>query len=367
MRSLLNISAVLAVLCCLAACGKDAERKTYLLSGTLWQDSLSDAEVVLYVGHQGAFEQQVVPVVNGAFSFQGESADMSEITLVYGRHTAHLYAAPGAEIVVQLDSAGSVVWDGQDSINGWLASHEQVLSTMSSAKTRKYVDSVCHLSTGSIRSTLLLREQMQRLNDSLFVRRCLGSLSDEAKPAWLMRAFNEQFDRLSTKVNRNYRLPRAAMRLANDSVFNLLDSRQESLLIFFWADYDSASIDSLVLLNGIARDYGLYDFEENFEKEKSPTRSKKMHKLALMTVCLHASDSAAWHSVVDSLPGMHSWIEGGFAHPLLTAFDINDVPANLQADRFSNMQSINKWGKPLVTWLEGTPAKVTKVKQLNKR
>jgi len=374
MRQLLNIGFLIAMLCCMAACGQKPAPKSYQVSGTLWQDSLSASEVLLYVDNQGDNQddandivQYIVPVSNGAFSFQSETSSLSELSLAYGNRTLHIYATPGAEIVLQLDSAGKVTWSGTDSINGWLEEHNEILSKMTSADGRKYVDSVCHLQTNSIRSTLLLREQMQKLNDSLFVRRCLGSLSEEAKPLWLTRALNAQFDRQSTKLLHNYRLPRVSMKLSSDTTYNLLDSRQESLLIFFWADYDSASIDSLHLLNDIARDYGLYGYEENFDKEKSPTRSKKVHKVELMTVCIHAADSAAWHHAVDSLPGIHTWVEAGFAHPLLSAFKIASIPSNLQSDRFSNMQSSNKWGKPLINWLENTPVKYSISQQSKKR
>lgn len=342
---------------CLSSCSQMTEQSVYHLSGTVWQDSLIDDQVYLYEDIHQEILEHVIPVSKGSFSYQGNTSTVSELSLAFQDKVVNVYVSPGAEISLQIDSLGYITWNTTDSINAWMAQQVRVLADMNSAESRHYVDSVCHENANQIRSMILLYNQMEKLNDSLFVRRCLGSLSENIKPAWLVDAMDNQFDLLSKRKNRSDRLPREELRLSNDSIYALLNSRQESLLIFFWADYDSASIDSLSLLKNIARDYGLYDFEKGFESEKSPTRSKKMHRVELMTVCIHAADSSSWRNTIDTIPGKHVWLTGAFAHPLLSNFKINSLPANLQSDRFGNYQSSNKWGKSLRNWLENTPNK----------
>lgn len=345
-------------LCCLIACSNKETSRAYRLSGTFWHDSASaNDSMLMFVDNHLGVKSCLVPTVKGAFSYQGETSSVDELTLSFNRQTIHVYASPGSNISFQVDSLGTISWQTNDSINAWLQFHDRQLQSRDVEARRQYVDSVCRQGKDLIRSALLLREQMNGLNDSLFVRRCLGSLSDEAKPEWLVRVLDSQFDRLSMSANKARRLPRETLSLANDSTYALLDSRQEALLIFYWADFDSASIDSLYLLKDIARDYGLYDFENGFEKEKSETRSKNVHRIELLTVCIHHTDSAAWLKVVDDLPGKHVWLNSGFAHPLLVNFNITSLPANLMADRFSNVQGQNRWTGKLRSWLENTPSK----------
>lgn len=357
MRKILAVWFVLMSLWCMS-CSDGTKVGVYHVSGTVWQDSLSSCnEVTLFVNDFNSITPLTLPVSNGSFSYQGETNSMEELTLALPKSTVHIYAMAGAEVSFQVDSIGQVTWNEADTINGWLASHKKYLEGCRSFERNNYVDSVCRLTNSQIRSALLLYGEMELLNDSLFVRRCLGSLETEAKPEWLMKMLEEQFDRLSPTFNNSSRLPREVLSLSNDTTFGLLDARQESLLLFFWADYDSASIDSLQLMHSIARDFGLYDYEENFDKEKSPTKSSKVHRIELISVCLHHSDSTAWLATVKDLPGKHTWIEGGFAHPLLINGRVCSVPGNLLADRFSNIQGANRWGNALVKWLENTPSK----------
>jgi len=358
MRKPLFFFAAFLFFCCFVACSDKEESQTYHLSGTFGYDSTSVNDTVcVFVDDHFGVECHMVPSVKGAFSFQGETSSLDELTLSYNHQTVHAYATPGSNISFQIDSLGTISWQTNDSINAWLQHHDGQLTQKSAEARRLYVDSICRLGKDQLRSALLLREQMQELNDSLFVRRCLGSLSEQAKPDWLVRILDDQFDRLSLQTVRARRLPREVLKMANDSSYALLDSRQESLLIFFWADYDSASIDSLHLLSDIARDYGLYDFEENFANEKSETRSKNVHRIELMTVCIHHTDSGSWKKTIEGLPGKHAWIKGGFAHPLLANFNITSLPANLEADRFSNIQGQNRWTVKLRGWLENTPSR----------
>lgn len=330
----------------------------FQLRGSLWQDEQhQDSSLVLFINRYESIERVEVPVVKGVFAYQDESgAPLTEITCVDQRqHTVYIYALPGADIELHLDSAGGVSWIETDSLNSWLGWQHAKVAGMKYQERVSYVDSLCRTHRDELRTALLLCDEMETLNDSIAVRRCLGSLQPEVKPAWLMKRFDEQFDLLSAQSSRVSRLPREVLPLLSDTVYGLLDTRQESLVLLFWADYDSASVDSLQLLRRIARDYGLYEFAEGFAKEKSPTRSEKAHKVELLSVCMHAADSAAWRRMVDSIPGKHTWLQGGFAHMLPIACQVKELPHLVQADRFGNVQSSNKWGKPLYEWLNRTP------------
>ena len=73
-----------------------------------------------------------------------------------------------------------------DSINPWLQQQMAHFRTLLGPARKDAIDSLCHRYPHDIRCGLLLRDQIEMLKDSIFVRRCLGGLADDAKPDWLM-------------------------------------------------------------------------------------------------------------------------------------------------------------------------------------
>ncbi|MDO4496721.1 MAG: hypothetical protein Q4B58_02635 [Bacteroidales bacterium] len=359
MRKPLYFLVALTMILCLVACGNKDAKQNFRLSGSFAQDSLQTQDsVLLLIDNHENIERIMLPTEKGSFSYQGAVEALSELTLAYQKQILHIYATPGAQISFQCDQKGKVEWAGTDSLNIWLQEHDDKMKSLGQTERKHYLDSMCRAEKHEVRGALLLREQMKGINDSLFVRRCLGSIKVEAKPTWLVQAIDEELARYSGSAVRNRRLPREVLKLSTDTTYALLESRQESLLIFFWAGYNQASVDSLKMLTQIAQNYGLYDYEDEFvEKNSKDKTDKKPHRLELMTVCLYAADSASWHQKVDGLPGKHAWVQGGFAHPLLSSFNISSLPNNLQADRFGNLQSSGIWGSQLTHWLDNTPIK----------
>ncbi len=339
MKKILSLSGFLVALFLLVACSEEHRRVSkgvpYILTGTLWQDSVTvDSVVTLMVDRHETcfsvvgdtipeFEEIELPVMQGRFSYEGHApidADELFIADQHG-HVARLYGTSGASLTVEVLSTGKV----------------EVSTSDSSALCK----------------ALLLRDSIPFL-DSMTVRRALGKLPESAKPAWLTDCIDLELAQKSRPLHKNFRLPRTTVALS-DTTYGFLDSRPESLVLLFWAAYDSASVDSLKVFRQIARDYGLYTDAKTFEKDKSPTRSQKAHRIELMSVCLYAADSASWQATVKDIPGKHVLLPGGFAHPLTSGCQVNRLPFLLMVDRFSNYQTHNQWGADLYRFLNRTP------------
>ena len=318
----------------------------YTLKGTLWQDSATvDSTVTLIIDRheqtftlQGdtlpAYEVLSLPVEEGQFSYVGHVPMDADELYLYDQHAheVRLYGTSGAKLEVNIDRNGRV--------------------TASSQKT----------DTTDLLRVIMLRDSIVTIHDSLQVRRRLGGLPAEAKPLWLSQSIDALLDRQSQQLSRKTRLQKVRLVTA-DTVWTLPNSRPESLLLLFWSDQDSASIDSLQLFRAVARDYGLYDFASSFVKEKSATRSKKFHRIELFSLCVHATDSAAWRKTVKGLPGHHACLEGGLAHPLATELQVSELPAVVLLDRFGNYQIHNAWGTQLYQQLEKTPVNTDLVRK----
>ena len=353
---------------CLVSCSDTGRRVAkgtpYVLTGELYQDSLrTDSCMVLLIDRHEecltddgdtlpAFEEIIIPVAGGKFMYQGEVPyDVDELTLVdQHNNAAHIFAASGLQVGVTFAEDGSVEFADTDTINHWLAAKTRELDGARPDEIRKELDSICSTQSDNIRSTLLLREMMPSTGDSIFLRRTLGKLTDEAKPEWLLNDINDRFDIVSQKLGKNYRLPKAEV-LLPDTSYMLQGSRPESLVLLFWADYDSTSVDSLKIFSQIARDFGLYDNAKTFATEKSPTRSKNARRIELMSVCLHAQDSAAWLAVVKDIPGKHAWIREGMAHQLPAGCRVSHLPSIYCFDRFGNYQCHDRWGTDIYEFL----------------
>ncbi len=313
-----------------------AEGVPYTLTGTLWQDSATiDSLVTLIVDRHEfsfsaegdslpVFEELTLPVVGGHFSYKGKSpVDVDELYLYdqYG-HVVRLYGTSGANLEVEVLKDGSIRQSPVD--------------------------------TTDVLRTVMLRDSIPLMNDSLRVRRILGGLPESAKPDWLMSSINTILDQLSTHVSKSTRLPRITLQLT-DTVYPLLSNRQEYLLLYFWSEDVASSVDSLQTFTSIARDYGLYSFANTFVKEKSKTRRAKARRVELLSVCMQASDSASWQAKIQDIPGKHTLLKGGYAHPLATVCQIHRLPCLILVDRFGNYQTKDVWGMELYKWLDKAP------------
>lgn len=338
MKSIIPHFALVLCLLGLSSCSDSSLRVAsgapYTLSGVV-ADTLADSTITLIVDRhemyrsvQGdtvpACEELVLPVADGHFSYQGHAPlDADELYLYDSRgRVARLYGLPGASLNVRIMADGTVLQDAVD--------------------------------TTDVLRALLLRDSIPAIHDSLRVRRTLGRLPDEAKPAWLMQSINLMLDQMSRGLGKTMRLPRVDVPVA-DSVYSILGNRPEFLLLLFWSSADSASVDSLHIFRDIARDYGLYDKAETFEREKSATRRPKAHRIELMSVCLDETDSAAWTLATKEIPGRHTVLKGGLAHPLAMTCQVAQVPWLVLVDRFGNYQVHNVWGDELYKWLDKAP------------
>jgi len=340
MKSIFPSISVLLAFFVLISCSETklrvAEGLPYTLSGVLWQDSTTtDSLVTLIVDrHEISFsaegdsvpvyEELQLPVVNGLFSYKGMSPIDADELYLYDQHghVARLYGTSGAELKVEVLKDGTV----RQSMND----------------------------TTDLMRALVLRDSIPLLKDSLRIRRILGGLPESAKPEWLMNSINTMLDQMSHQVGKSTRLPRVDLQLS-DTIYSLLSNRQEYLMLYFWAEDVPSSVDSLHLFSAIARDYGLYSFADSFAKEKSKTRREKAHRIELISVCMQASDSTSWKKIIKNLPGKHTILQGGYAHPLATVCRIHQLPSLVIVDRFGNYQVRDVWNKELYKWLDRAP------------
>lgn len=333
---LLGLLSMSLLLSCSEKKQRVAEGSPYLLSGTLWQDSATvDSLVTLIIDRHEvsvtaegdtlpAYEEQTLPVVGGRFSYQGKSPVDADELYLYDQHghSVRLYGTSGANLEVEVLKDGSIRQSSAD--------------------------------TSSLMRALLLRDSIPAMKDSLRVRQILGGLPASAKPEWLMTSINAMLNQMSQEVSKATRLPRTELQL-KDTTYALQANRQEYLMLLFWSDDVPASKDSLQLFTSIAKDYGLYSYANSFPKNHSKTRRPKARRIELMSVCLSASDSTVWNSAVQSLPGKHVLLQGGYAHPLATVCQVHQLPSVVIVDRFSNFQVKDVWGDKLYEWLDHAP------------
>lgn len=313
-----------------------AQGTPYTLSGTLWQDSARvDSTVSLIIDrHEVSFsldgdsipsyEVLELPVVEGRFFYQGKAPVDADELYLYDQHgnVARMYGTSGAALSVEVLQDGTIRQGAVD--------------------------------TTELLKVILLRDSIVAINDSIKVRRLLGGFSDASKPEWLLRSINLLLDQKSRRLGKSVRMPRMDLPL-EEGAYSLLGNRQETLLMLFWSKDWAASEDSLKMFDAIARDYGLYQYADSFEKDKSKSRRPKAHRIELLSICLQTSDSAAWKSSIQDVPGKHVWLQGGWAHPLVTACCVRNLPAVVVVDRYGNYQSDNVWGEALYRCLDKAP------------
>lgn len=311
-----------------------AQGSPYTLSGTLWQDSvIVDSVVTLFIDRHEvsnlingdtlpAFEVVEVPVVDGHFFYQGQIPLEADELYLYDqhRHVVHLYGLSGAKLDIRILENGEI----QD---------QSIIDTTALLKA------------------ILLRDSIPVINDSLRVRRILGGIPAEAKPDWLVQSINDMLDQHSRNHSKIARMPRVSIQ-TQDTIYPMLGNRSETLLIYFWSTEDSASVDSLSRLTDIARDYGLHEYADTFEKNKSVTRRDKARRIALFSICMNAPDSAVWKSLIKDVAGYHAILPGGYAHPLAVSCRIHQLPSLTIVDRFGNYQVRDVWNDELYKWLD---------------
>lgn len=244
------------------------------------------------------------------------------------------FAMAGMEVSVRIEGcADSLVARFEptptDSLNPWLEQQHLALDSLKPADRCMVIDSLCHALAADVRCALLLRDEVDRMSDSLAVRRCLGALRPEAKPEWLVRSIEERLTSASRFLWNNHRLTAAKFQVNDSTVFDMAATRSDYLLVFCWADYDTASVDSLRVLARLMED----DYY--------------MKRLQLLDICLSAADSASWQQQVKGLPGMHVWLPAGLADPRIRRWSVDGTPFIALCDMYNNQQHRLVWGGPL--------------------
>lgn len=344
-----TLSPSLLLLCCLTACHRggtaEADGGEYTVHATLATDSTVVTDhLVLYADSHAALRGDSLSLspdrtVSARLTTQGLDevylcADCGELCRLYatGGMDVRLRVSGGADsLVVGFEPTDT------DSINPWLARQRRELATLTADGRRRVIDSLCHLMPADVRCALLLRDEAVALADSVAVRRCLGALSAEAKPDWLVRGIEDLLDATSDHLARARRLAPARFELNDSTVYDMGTNRSDYLLVYCWAEHDAASVDSLRMLARLVSDE--YD-----------TR-----RLTLMTCCLGAADSTAWRQHVRDLDGLHFWLPAGLADQRVRRWGVERVPMVMVCDMYNNQQRRDVWGRELRDALDRVP------------
>ena len=331
----------------LAACkgreGSHAERD-YTVEGTFDVDSTIVLDhLVLYTDqHASLLFDSLDLNPQHSFVHTGSTRGLDELYLCSdGGELCRFYAAGNSGVSMKFsvaDDSLHVTYDASqgDSINPWLQQQAASFGTMSSSVRKDALDSLCHQHPHDIRCGLLLRDQIEVLKDSIFVRRCLGGLADDAKPDWLMKSIDRVLEESSRKPRPSRRLAPCTMP-TDSTTFDFSKSRSDYLLIHVWSDVSQASIDSLKVLAKL------------FSDEYGPKR------LQFVTICLAAPDSAWWRQQTRDMEGLHVWLPAGLSDPRMRRWDIKEVPTVMVCDMYNNQQIRNEWGQRLRATLNRVP------------
>ena len=348
MKSCISYLYMIMALVCLSACHgttTDVTGVAYQIHASFANDStLQLSGLTLYIdNHEGLIVEPITLSHDRGFDYKGVAQGIAEAYLCSeGGELSRFYVGEGADVSIRVSAAGTDFGTSAgDSVNTWLQAQIRDFGHWSVNKQRSVMDSLCHKQSADVRCALLLRDEVESLKDSVFVRRCLGALTDEAKPAWLVKSIDEMLREMSdTSMGARRLKPGGVFPLQNDSLtFDMSNSRSEYLLIYFWADYSQESIDSLKVLDKIVTDeYG----------EK---------RLKLLTCCLSAADSAAWLQHVEDIAGMHSWLPAGLTDVRVRNMHVKGIPTLYLCDMYGNRQQCNVWGRPLRNALERIPYK----------
>ena len=331
----------------LAAC-KDQEgshsERAYTIEGSFDVDSTIVLDhLVLYTDrHTGLLFDSLDLNPHHSFVHSGSTRSLDELYLCSdGGELCRFYATGNVTVSMRLNMAGDsvkAIFDSSkgDSINPWLQQQTAFFRTLLGPAKKDAMDSLCHQHTHDIRCGLLLRDQIEVLKDSIFVRRCLGGLADDAKPDWLMKSIDRTLEESSRKPRPSRRLAPCVMQ-TDSTNFDFSASRSDYLLIFIWGDYSQSSVDSLKTVANLANDE--YD----------------MKRLQLVTICLSAPDSTWWRQQTQGIKGLHAWLPAGLSDERMRKWDILNVPTVIVCDMYNNQQIRNEWGQRLRATLGRVP------------
>lgn len=352
MKQVRLILSLIIIFAFVASCSKnDSEgiAESYSLVGS----STIDSVLYLYIDKHGTLEHHKLVVNAGKFEFHGKTTDVDELMLLDNRGwSTAVFATKGARIELSIDSAHCVTILG-DSLNVRFAEIVARLDTLGGNDLKCDLDSICLQYRHTLLSSLVLRERLSLVSDSVFLRQCMGRLGAEAKPAWMVNAIERLFDSQGDHLKRNVRLnPLPVWRTASDSIFDFSESRMNATYIYFWAEHSQLSLDSMKNIVPLAIKYGMHEY---FDTWKSLDKSRKPKRVDVLTVCLNAKDSASWLKQIDGLPGEHILLQDGLSNPVLKSWRINKIPYNIIIDRFSNIQDSYRWGKDLQDAIEKMP------------
>lgn len=322
-----------------------AEGRAYQLSGSFEVDSTVVLDhLVLYADNHASLRSDTLLLSSEkGISHEGHTAGFDELYLCSdGGELCRMYASGGMEVSFKVRSeADSLVVtfapSEHDSINPWLQEQLGLFKSRTPKESCTLLDSLCHQHPADLRNTLLLRELTPVLEDSVFVRRCLGALSDEAKPDWLVKSIDFVLSVHAPYLKQSRRMSDFVLEIDDTTHFDLSASRSDYLLLYCWADYDQASIDSLAVV-------------ENLVKEEFD-----MKRLMLITCCLSAPDSAWWRGKTEGLEGHHAFLPAGLSDKRVRSWRIERVPAIFVCDMYGNVQKHDVWGQPLREALNRVP------------
>lgn len=336
--------------------------RTYQVRGCVENDStLSFDRLLLFADSHDTLRVDTIKLdASHSFTCQYLTDGLDELYLCSDSiELCRFYAEPGMEVdfTVTMGKEGhhtQFVLSPADTINAWLQSMDSLFVDATLPRRRSVLDSiVTQAGNTSLRATLLLRDHMSDVADSIFVRRLLGGLPAESKPEWLTKSIDGMFDTFffSFDKTRSRRMAASSFVINDTTTFCMSDSRSEYLLVYLWADFSQESVDSLLMLDKLIKK----DFADR--------------RLQLLTCCLHAADSAAWKQQVEKVGGQHVWLHASFGDPRVAAWDVHSLPAFMLLDMYNNLQLRNQWGRELRRSLDRVPekSKTTTVRSSNKR
>lgn len=285
---------------------------------------------------------------NRTVKFTSSTAGTDELLLTdnYGYEVCRFYATAGSNIDLTIrgkaDSISIDYTSATDTINGWLQHFSGITDNPTNPaetarKIQDTLDSLRNCGETGLRTTLLLRDFMPYMNDSIYVRRYIGSISQSGKPEWLIKSIDMLYPKLRPAKELG-RLTASQFQTHDTLVAINTASRSDYLLLYFWGDISAQSIDSLKALS------------HRVQKQYSDRR------LTFISFCVSAPDSAWWNRHIEDLPtGHHTLLNGGFSDPRITDWSINQVPYVIVTDMFTNIQNRNIWNSDLEKVLDRVP------------
>lgn len=320
------------------------EGKVYGIAATVEEDStLVLDHLVLYSdNHVNMRADSLIPTPQHKIEHEGRTTGLDELYLCSDQgELCRFYASGGMEVAFVLKTedgvpSASYAESSSDTINAWLQSQKAMLAGKDAEECRKALDDLCHQRPYDVRCALLLRDEIEEVGDSLFVRRCLGALTEEAKPNWLTKSIDQILTGTSNYLTLNHRLANCTFK-TDSADFKTGDSRSEYLLIYCWAQYSPASMDTLRMLNHLINE------------------EYAMKRLKLFSCCLDAPDSLWWENQIRGIGGRHVWVKAGLTDKRMHNWRIDRVPAVILCDMYNNQQQRNVWGAKLREALDRVP------------